>query len=659
VTDAWYVPAVSASFTFTARPSIDASGALAITIDQTSIDFNEWYAEVFDVLSFGAFRQAVLDAFREALSSLDAGAYLSTLFSNTVLRGLAALGKLSVDVVPTAATVTVIPGAFAGGKGAVVIGGAVAVADASRTPAAGFVVYRDAVAAGRRIFHAEPCWAPGHTIAQMSWDFGDTGTVVRSGTGLRLVETHDYAPGSYVAHLAVTDDAGQTHSYSELVRVGLLALDAAAWIFGKSQTPIDATVIVTEEGEPLPGVTVTVSVPGWHEQKVTGADGRVTFTLDPARFAPLATPQPESSGWSLTHWMQVEASKPGYRAETRRFYLADPQLAITGRQLFPEATAPFAAHFGVHERLDMPVEAALVIARGASGWQTQHPTDASGAVTLMLDPGAFNRLDAPTTMGGAVVKAHMTVEAGKPGFSPAAMTIYIGYELPGDDFWREGLRRRFEAWWRWPAEIAQALGAERVNPAVVEAVADASLALETIADVIALGERRSPTLSVVDLLGLDTREGRLEDALPKRLDEFAAQVETNLTAVRTMVDRARGQKPSGTAKGAVLERPAAGHASHDGWATRAQGLQRAAAVIAQLSPADKALPAEIVRALRLLGRLALLAERRSRVLPVALLLGVGKDDAPRAVARRIDALLRTMRERMAARVLDEAAPVAR
>src|SRR5690606_12465303 len=51
-------------------------------------------------------------------------------------------------------------------------------------------------------------------IASYLWDFGD-GT-----TSTDAVTTHDYEPGYYAATLTVTDQVGDSHTATQLIRVG-------------------------------------------------------------------------------------------------------------------------------------------------------------------------------------------------------------------------------------------------------------------------------------------------------------------------------------------------------------------------------------------------------------------------------------------------------
>ncbi|MFA5101965.1 MAG: PKD domain-containing protein [Candidatus Thermoplasmatota archaeon] len=64
------------------------------------------------------------------------------------------------------------------------------------------------------VFDASGCYDPDGTITSYLWDFGDGTT----GTGAVLAHTYT-APGEYTVTLTVTDNAGLTQNYTQLVRI--------------------------------------------------------------------------------------------------------------------------------------------------------------------------------------------------------------------------------------------------------------------------------------------------------------------------------------------------------------------------------------------------------------------------------------------------------
>lgn len=659
VVDAWYIPPVSAAFTFTAIPSIDANGAVAITIDHTSINLLEWYAQIFDALSFGAFAGIAQNALQSALSSSTASTYVSKLFS-VVLKALESLGKtFQLNVSPHATSVLVLPeGIF--------LGGAVNVGGLSRSPEAEFVVLRGAGRAARRILHASRCVAPGNTIAQLRWDFGDGQTIVRNGTDIRLAEQHDYAPGTYRPSLTLTDDAGQAIGFSGPVfDVGLMNLGADKSVFARQTAPLQATFKVDEDGHPLDGATVAASGPGWRVEQVTAADGRATLTLDPARFVPLATPVPDATGeWWLTDALEIEASKADYRGVSSQIYLADPQLEVSGRQYYdapghgllqvgrPTTTGTtYAARFTVLQH-GTPVSGATVTASGKNGWQTQESTDATGSATLNLPSTEFVPVDPPLVVGDDELIASMAIEGSKPGSHSGTLTVYLESQafriLPKPRRTIGELRRHMREWverqppWGPPEQP----GEERVNPPV-EQVVELGLALDVVEQVIVAGEGRSQLVSAAELIGHNARGDDPHETMSKRVDEAVAQIESMFHAVETSVPR--------VAPDVGIRRRGGARTAHQEWSARARGLQRAAAVIALLSPAGKELEPELHQAMKMLGGVALVADRPSVAPIAASLLGLGREDASGSIIERVDALLQTLRTRVAARLTDEMA----
>jgi hypothetical protein len=652
VTDAWYMPEIHATFSFAARLSIDAAGQLAVTTDASTVDLSDWYADVFDFFSFGAIAQMVGTAFQKALMSPAAGEDISNLFSARVLNALASLGKaVQLAVAPRADTVLVLPDA-------IIIQGNVEVPELPRRPDAGFVVLRGATP-GRRLLHGGACWAPGRALARLAWDFGDGATVQRAGTAERIVEEHDYAPGIYVATVTASDDAGHSFSYSERIAVGQMTLAADRWIFEHQQSPIPVDFTVTEAGVPLQGATVTVSVPGWQQQHSTGADGRAHFSIDPAKFTPIAA-FADPSGWWVTAAMSVAASKAGYSTQTGTLYIADPQLQLTGDWLISSARAPFAARFRVL-RADsaLAVAGAIVTATGAAPLG-QATSGADGYAELVLDPAKFVLYPQPAWSGNVLATGYAIIEASKDGMHAIQHQLKMGVAVPSLGSWAAA-RAQLDEWWKWPIELAREIERGRpVDDVVRDSLGDVMLSLDVMREVLALPDAGSQLLAVTDVLGIPGTETNHAEALEKQTTAIARTLGRNVAAAHKTITAALARKaPAREAPAAhrrtapASERSRAVIAHEEQRAARVRALARAAKAIPALSPEKAGAAAGLEKAIALLGRLARLARQRSPALPLATLLGVAGEDAAAAVDRRIDELLALMRRRLADMLLDE------
>jgi hypothetical protein len=331
-TDAWYVPDVSASVRIVARLVLDpTTQRLTVVVDPPSVQLQQWYAQVFNVLSSGTLERAVGDGVRTVLASDLPGGVLSGLISSDALQPIVSLGgaaQVPVGVVAESIEVT---------TGGIVLHGHLVVGGSASQPVAELVAIPSAASARTRILHAAGAWAPGNRIVAYQWTFGDGQSASSSGTAARVATTHAYATGgTYQACVRVEDEVGRTATKCLTVRPGVLVLqhEVAAGAFTAAWQLCDGPEVqtclfrVSDELAPVNGAEVVVSTQTWSDRGITGPDGLVAFDLDPARFDRLVL---RTQGRPLAAgWVRVEASKPGYDTAHETLWLVSCTGAVIG-----------------------------------------------------------------------------------------------------------------------------------------------------------------------------------------------------------------------------------------------------------------------------------------------------------------------------------------
>jgi len=635
VTDAWYAPDVSAGFSFGCVVGLDANQHLTIAMGASTIDFNQWYAEIFDWLTFGALQDVVKNAFRDALLSDQARHELSGLFSSNVIENLAAMGRsVNVSTSPRADRVAVL-------ADAVIFSGSVEVAETSRSPIADLIVLRHNGDPDLRTFQAGGSWAPGGDLVGIDWNFGDGATLSQRGDNVRLAVEHRYLPGEYVADLRVLDCSGRTSSYSTLVRVGLMKLACASPVIERTQSPVSATFTLTEEDSPIDGVNVTLSAGSWQKTGISGQDGSSSFSIHPAHFATLAQPYAVGDWWA-THYITVTAAKAGYRSETLTLLLADRMLQLRGDTLVGQAGTA-SLNIGVFQQ-DAPVAGAEVVVTGKGNWQTRQVTPASGWVHCTVGSARFFDLPKTTPIGnGCNATAYVLVDASKAGYHPAAQkTIYLGYKLPDNPIYQEA-RQKLEKWWLWAEELSAAIDrGNPFDPSVASALPDVTVAIATFKAVLALEADSSSIqlLSLTDVLGISSGA---EENIIGRIGTLCTTLERNLSPLHKAAGAFKHQtttihpqtQPRALGMKERLPKPVVGKRRKE----RASRLLASAEVAARLRADNITLPGKCREALSLLGQISALERLPSRFLPATLLLGMNKSTPEVSVTKRLDTLL--------------------
>ncbi len=635
VTEAWYVPDVSADFSFTCTVSLDTNQQLVLTMGTSHIDFNEWYAQVFDWLSFGALQDVVKKAFQEALLSDQSQRELSGLFSSSVIGQLAAIGK-SVDVTttPKADGVAVL-------ADAVIFSGSVSVADTSRSPVADLVVLRREGDPDVRVFLAGGSWAPGGDLIEVDWDFGDGTTLIQQHDDVRLEVEHHYQPGEFMAKLRAVDRTGRTFSCSTLVRVGLMSMTCPSTIFERTQSPIPMAFNLAEDGNPLEGVTVTLSGGNWQTSGTTGQNGAVSLLVDPARFVPLAQPY-ANNGWWVTHSLTTTAVKTGYRSETLTLFLADRMLQLRGDSLIGSAKAA-SLSIEVYQG-DAPVAGATVVVTGKDNWQTQASTPANGWVQCAVGSEHFIPFNGTTSIGnGCYASAYVLVDASKAGYHPAAQkTVYIGFALPDNPVY-QAIRERFEKWWLWSLELSTAI--DRGDPfdsRVVSALPDVLVSVSAFRDALVWEADPSalPVLSLGEMLGVTSE---VEGGLVGRIESLGRMLEKQLVPVKEAAGKLRPHaeihRTAGRIRPIAMKESWPAPAIATRWRERSDRLLATAEVTARLRPSAANLPDRCRGLLGLFAKISALERLPSRFLPIAELLGMARHISSESPANRVEELL--------------------
>ena len=636
VTDAWYVPDLSADFSFTCVVGLDANQQLTITMGASAIDFNQWYAEIFDWLTFGALQGVVKNAFRDALLSDQARHELSGLFSSSVIENLAAMGRsVNVSTTPRADSVTVL-------AEAVIFSGSVEVAETSRSPIADLIVLRSNNDPDVRIFQAGGSWAPGGDLIGIDWNFGDGTTLSQRGDNVRLAVEHRYLPGEYVANLRVLDSSGRTFSYSTQVRVGHMTLVCTSPVIERTQSPASVTFTLTEEDGPVDSVNITLSAESWQTTGISDQNGSTSFSIDPAHFAPLAQPYAVGDWWA-THYLTVTATKTGYRSETLTLLLADRMLQLRGDSLVGQAgTANL--NIGVFQQ-DIPVAGAEVVITGKGNWQTRQITPASGWVRCTVGSAHFIDLPKTTSIGnGCNATAYVLVDASKASYHQAPQkTIYLGYKLPDNPIYQE-VRQKFEKWWLWAEELGAAIDrGNPFDPGVVNALPDIALVIATFKAVLDLEASPSSIqlLSIADILGIGSGA---EENIIGRIGTLCMTLERNLSPLHKAAGAFEHQtktiQPQAKSRTAGIKehwpKPVVGKR----WKERASRLLASANIAAQRLPASIDLPDRCRKSLSLLGQISALERLPSGLLPATELLGMNKKTPEISVEDRLETLLK-------------------
>ncbi len=215
IIDAPLVPNVTATFTAEATLAIGGNQELQVSVSQPQVQLGQWYAQVFNILTFDSIGTAVREAVRAALQSGVQQGQISNIFSSETLRALASLGtSVNLQIDPRATNVWVRPDG-------VVLNGTLAVANTSAPPEASIVTLPSSSSPLRRILYGGWSWAPGAQITRFQWDFGDGQSEVTDGTNARFVTEHNYVPGEYTPCLTVTDGFGRTATNCSPMRVDL------------------------------------------------------------------------------------------------------------------------------------------------------------------------------------------------------------------------------------------------------------------------------------------------------------------------------------------------------------------------------------------------------------------------------------------------------
>lgn len=633
-TDSWMVPDVSANFVMNTKLSLDDTGKLTITLDHSSIDLNEWYAEVFNFITFGSLEDMTRAGFESALMSPAASDDLTSLFSGSVLSKLVSFGRtvhVGLDVQATS---------VGSSTAAVIFRGTVTVASPSRLPVARLAVLRPPLPTIQRYFDAGSCWAPGKILTAMAWDFGDGTVVTRGGGDIRLQESHDYSPGRYVVKLTVTDNEGGVASQStETFEVGLLCLTSDQWAASRNAPgPVAAKFQILEEGQGVGGVTVAAMTSGGPEQGITDASGHCDLRLDRAWFTPFPSPQINGNWW-VTASLTITASKAGYRSDARSYFLGDPRLILQGnwyvasKGTFVQRVTTVAP--GSTENETLPTGGTSVTVTGANSWHDQKQTDANGIADFELNPDNFLPVKGRVVAGGFIATHYVTFSASKSGYHDGEATLYLGVQVPKLSPLTKILRARLDEWWKWPMLKPDS----PLNPIWR---ADANLSFSTLNDIIAQTRDSAVIFSPFDLFNVSVNDRDPEGAFRKRIDKLGMGINSKM----------RGMEHNP----AIISMPLPIHsmtsnAVQDTRSSDVRTMARAAAVVGQTMPEHADVSAEASRAVALLGRLSLLAKRGSTILPVATLLGLDGDDAEGKVAARINQLVKLVRTRLLATVV--------
>lgn len=322
VTDAWYVPTLSANWTASVTLGIGPNQILTATTSQPSVQLQEWYGVVTNFLTAGLLEKLVRDSIAAVLQAGLASGEVSQLFS-LPLRQLAAIGgPTQVDITPTATSIEVRPEAL-------IVHGTLAGPATFPVPTSTFAVL-PTPSPTRLVFHAGESWAPGGSVIQYHWDFGDGTSETTAGTVARFVTHHVYTPGSYLACLTVTDNRGRTSKICQGVQPGILVLrhipdPASRTREGEICLPpavISVDFAVMGGGAPVADVLVTVIGTGWQLSRYTDGAGRVRFELDPVQVTTAGITDPPPSRWHRGG-VRVTATKIGYQQSETQLWMID------------------------------------------------------------------------------------------------------------------------------------------------------------------------------------------------------------------------------------------------------------------------------------------------------------------------------------------------
>jgi len=256
----WYIPDVSATFRAEATLSIGANQNLQVSISQPTIQLQQWYAQVFNFLSFNAIQSAVTNGVSSALSSGTQTGQISSLFSTQTLRALASIGMVvNLQLTPLATSVDIRPEA-------VIIHGTLTISQQFAPAEASLAVLTATSSPVNLIFHGGNSWAPGGQIAQFDFDFGDGTHDTTSNTAARFVVQHNYNPGTYNACLTITDGSAQSAKKCIIVQPGILVVEhirqrGSAWEICTDEAS-QVIFQVTSSFSPLQGVLVTIAGDG-------------------------------------------------------------------------------------------------------------------------------------------------------------------------------------------------------------------------------------------------------------------------------------------------------------------------------------------------------------------------------------------------------------
>jgi hypothetical protein len=311
VTDAWFVPVVSASWSTLLTLSLGAQGALAISFSDPQVQVSEWYAVVANAISGGAIANLVRDGIANALTSGNNAQITASL--GEFVREAVSAGRV------IGANLQLAPTSVEHRAGGVIVHGNVLVNSTLPSPVAFFREIPGRVP-GTLIFNAAESWAPGAEILEYQWTFGDGQSASFTGAQRKIAVEHTYAAGRYTCCLTIRDSLGRTAQHCVAVSPGMLDLKhvpdgGVPWQFCETAGFQQLTFSVASSGSPASGCTVSAEGNGWSVQGVTGSLGVVTLSVDQQKVRAMGFVVP-SLNRHVVGSIRVTALRPGYATAT-------------------------------------------------------------------------------------------------------------------------------------------------------------------------------------------------------------------------------------------------------------------------------------------------------------------------------------------------------
>jgi PKD repeat protein len=334
VSDSIFIPPISASFQFDGVPSLSSDGTIAVTFTQPTVQLQQWYAVFVNVLTGGAIATAVSGAIASALASVK-GPGGSGLIDLNAISQFASFG--STVQLPLAIG---LQSAQMHSYG-MVVQGTLNVGPTSRAPVAAFQVLPASTGPTSVIFNAQSSWSPGGLLASYHWDFGDGTQETSAGTSQRFVTSHNYAAGTYQACLTVTDAQGVsvatchgvTPGVASVVRLNASSSTEGTWAVCRTNTTHALSYLITANGAPVSGATMTLSAPGWQASATSGANGVISFpSIQESHFnVPI-----QVNALFATGCMNVALTVPGFPSTTHVLMLIDCAAAAALNNILHE-----------------------------------------------------------------------------------------------------------------------------------------------------------------------------------------------------------------------------------------------------------------------------------------------------------------------------------